>query len=886
MLTLSELRCEYAVDPLGIDVAWPRLSWIATAEGRGQLQTAYQLLAATSRTGLECDEPDLWDSGKIVSAANLVTYAGQALTGELGVWWRVRAWDGEDRPGPYSAPAYFEMGLLAPEDWDAAWIGFPGAWSGKAMYFRRDFKIEKPVRRARIYMAGLGYAELRVNGHKANERVLDPPQTDYSKRVLYSTDAVETLLRRGNNTLGVICGNGWFGSARLLLQMHIDYTDGSRETIVTETFWPQPWLVFPGPLVENSIYDGETYDARLENSRWDDPDAKPPAGLVASCADSPGGKLEAAALEPIQVVETRRAVRISTPAPGVYVFDMGQNMAGWSRLRVRGTAGCRVLLRFAESIYPDGTVNQENLRSAKAADTYILRGEGEESWEPRFTYHGFRYVQVEGYPGVPTEDDVVARIVRSAVAQAGSFASSNELFNRIDRMVRWTEASNLHGVPTDCPQRDERMGWLNDLAARSEEAIYNFDMARLLAKWVGDIADAQDPRTGAITDTAPFRWGRRPADPVSVCYLQIPWLLYVHYGDKYTLRKHFGGMKAWVDFLTSCAQGGIIPYSYYGDWAPPIHLGISGSQGSSAVSRDTPGELVSTACYAFSLDLLSRIACVMEQEDECAAYAALAVQVKHAYHRRFWDEAAGGYGSNNQSCNAISLYMDMVPPECTQRVVANLVRDVVELNECHLTTGNICSKYLLEALTAAGCGDVAYSIANQETYPSWGYMLANGATTLWERWELATGSGMNSHNHPMLGSVGSWLYRAIGGIRADEGAPGFTGFEVRPHIDPRMQHAQSTLQTIRGEVGSAWQVHDGQVQLAVRVPPGSTARVFLPVSLGETLLESNTVVWKEERAGPPMPGIQGIVRQDEVVVCTVGSGEYQFAATLPEWRLQ
>ena len=298
------------------------------------------------------------------------------------------------------------------------------------------------------------------------------------------------------------------------------------------------------------------------------------------------------------------------------------------------------------------------------------------------------------------------------------------------------------------------------------------------------------PHTGAITDTAPFRWGRRPADPVSVCYLQIPWLLYVHYGDKYTLRKHYAGMKAWVDFLTGCAQDGIIPYSYYGDWAPPVHLGISGSQGSSAVSRDTPGELVSTACYAFSLDLLGRIAGVLEREEEHAAYAALAEQVRQAYHRRFWDEAVGGYGSNNQSCNAISLYMDMVPPECTPRVVANLVRDVVELNDCHLTTGNICTKYLLEALTAAGHGGVAYSIANQETYPSWGYMLANGATTLWERWELATGSGMNSHNHPMLGSVGSWLYRAIGGIRADEEGPGFAAFEVRPHIDPRLQHAR------------------------------------------------------------------------------------------------
>ena len=565
---------------------------------------------------------------------------------------------------------------------------------------------------------------------------------------------------------------------------------------------------------------------------------------------------------------------------------MGQNLAGWARLRVRGPAGCRVLLRFAESIHPDGTVNQENLRTAKATDTYILKGAGEECWEPRFTYHGFRYVQVEGYPGVPTADDVVACVVRSAVAPAGSFTSSSELLNRIDHMVRWTEASNLHGVPTDCPQRDERMGWLNDLAARSEEAIYNFDMARLFAKWMDDIADAQDPRTGAITDTAPFRWGRRPADPVSVCYLQIPWLLYVHYGDTNTLRKHYGGMQAWVDFLSGCAQDGIIPYSYYGDWAPPIHLGVSGSQGSSAVSRDTPGELVSTACYAFSLDLLSRIAGVLQREEERAAYAALAEQTRQAYHQRFWHEKVGGYGSNNQSCNAISLYMDMVPPECKPRVVANLVRDVVELNDCHLTTGNICTKYLLEALTAAGHGDIAYSIANQETYPSWGYMLANGATTLWERWELATGSGMNSHNHPMMGSVGSWLYRAIGGIRAGAEGPGFAAFEVRPHVDARLQHAHCTLKTLRGEVRSAWQIDDGRLQVTVGVPVGSTARICLTAPPGETVLESHLVVWEEEKAVTPTPGIRAIVRQDDVLVCTVGSGEYHFSAALGDRRLQ
>jgi len=434
---------------------------------------------------------------------------------------------------------------------------------------------------------------------------------------------------------------------------------------------------------------------------------------------------------------------------------------------VRGAAGETITLKFAETLYPDGTINPENLRRARAQDVYILKGQAEETWEPRFTYHGFRYIQVEGYPGRLDADHLEGRFVRSAVEPAGEFECSSELFNRIYRLVWQTEAANLHSLPTDCPQRDERMGWLNDMAARTEGAIYNFNLARFLSKWTADIADEQDPSSGAITDTAPFRWGRRPADPVSVCYLLIPWLLYVHYGDAHTLAERYEGMKAWVGYLTSRAQDGIIDYSYYGDWAPPVDLGVQGSLGSSAVSKDTPGRLVSTACYAYSARLLSQIAAVLGKAADEQTYRALAGQICDQYNAVYWNEASGGYGSNNQACNAISLYMELVPAARRARVNANLVENVLERSAGHLTTGNICTKYLLEALTAAGRADVAFLIAAQETYPGWGYMLANGATTLWERWELATGGGMNSHNHPMLGSVGAWFYRAVAGIQAD-----------------------------------------------------------------------------------------------------------------------
>ncbi|RPJ37112.1 MAG: hypothetical protein EHM21_18420, partial [Chloroflexi bacterium] len=494
-------------------------------------------------------------------------------------WWKTRTWDSEGRPGPFSEPAWFEMGLLSPSDWQANWIGFPGAWPGKALYFRCDFQLEKAVRRARIYMVGLGWSELWLNGQRVNDRVLDPPQSNYTRRVLYSTDAVEDKLRPGDNTIGVVCGNGWYGTARLLLQMNVEYQDGATVTISSKGSHWERWLVSSGPVRENSVFDGEVYDARLEDTGWCMPGSPGGNWLAASNAEGPGSRLAAAALEPIRVVDTLRAKAITQPRPGVYVFDLGQNIAGWARLRVRGTEGQRVSLRFAESLYPDGTINQENLRGALAEDVYILKGQGEETWEPRFTYHGFRYIQVEGYPGSPTAEEVEGRVVRSAVESCGEFSCSSELFNRIHKMIRQTEAANLHSLPTDCPQRDERMGWLNDMAARTEEALYNFNLARLLSKWTADIEDEQDPNTGAITDTAPFRWGRRPADPVSVCYLLIPWLLYVHFGDTHTMAGRYAGMKAWVDFLTSRADDGIVEYSYYGDWAPPVRYGLDGSMG-------------------------------------------------------------------------------------------------------------------------------------------------------------------------------------------------------------------------------------------------------------------------------------------------------------------
>jgi alpha-L-rhamnosidase len=881
-LMVTNLSCEYAVNPLGLDTPHPRLSWELVSERRAQFQSAYQIVAATSPDLLKSDAPDLWDSGKITSTSTLVEYHGRALSSGERCWWKVRIWDGEGQPVPDSPTAWFEMALLSPEDWQAAWIGYPGAWPGRALYFRREFTVEKPVRCARVYMAGLGWSELWINGQRANDRVLDPPQSNYSKRILYSTDAVEALLHPGINTINVICGNGWFGMVRLLLQMNITYDDGTTSQVITESDWSKPWRATTGPILENSVYDGEIYDARLEDPNWATPETPPQSWLMSTFAEGPGGKLVAAPLEPIKVVDTRTAKQISQPKPGIYVLDLGQNISGWARLQVRGNKGRRVSLRFAETLHEDGTINQENLRHARAEDVYILKGDGLETWEPRFTYHGFRYIQVEGYPGEPGPEDILGRVVRSAVEPTGSFECSSELLNQIHNMVWWTEAGNLHSLPTDCPQRDERMGWLNDMAARTEESLYNFNLARLLSKWTADIHDEQHPTSGAITDTAPFRWGRRPADPVSVCYLLIPWLLYVHYGDTHTMADRYPGMKAWVDYLSACAEDGIVSYSYYGDWAPPVQYSLSNSIGSSAVSRDTPGALVSTACYAYSASLLAKIATVLDKPEDTLAYTHISEKVIDRYNAQFWDETIGGYGTNNQACNAISLYMGMVPEHRTDQVASNLVDNITQHTQGHLSTGNICTKYLLEALTETGHAETAFQIAAQETYPSWGYMLAHGATTLWERWEFATGGGMNSHNHPMLGSIGAWFYRALAGIRACSDGPGFERFDIRPQVVPDLSFVNATLKTIRGKIETGWQRdNEGTLHFKLVVPAGCQAQVVLPAPTGSVLMEGDVVLWRNETPVKLAAGVNQIAREGSHLRFNLGSGKFHFRAVQP-----
>jgi alpha-L-rhamnosidase len=872
-MDVTNLRCEYATNPIGLDIPTPQFSWEIRSTERGAGQTAYQVVVAASPEDLRSQSSLLWDSGRVVTRTSVgILYAGPELESRKRYYWLVRLWGSEPEAVAVSEAAYFEMGLLKPSDWQALWIGCPASWSGRVLYFRRAFSVEGRVSRARAYVSGLGYYVLYINGQRVGDHVLDPGTSDYSKRVLYATYDITGFLE-GQNALGVMVGPGWYGIPKLRLQAEITYEDG-RDQIVATCWDPwQNWLVTTGPTIRSSIFDGELYDARQEKPDWAMPHAalegtsRSEQWINAVVTDAPGGEMVSQLQEPIKVVETLAPNIIRQPVPGVYVLDAGRNLAGWAAIKVRGAPGTRVSLKFAESLREDGTVNQENLRSAAAEDAYIFKGVGEEQWEPSFTYHGFRYIQVEGLPYGPGGDDILARVVRSAVEPTGKFACSNPLLNRIQQMVCATEASNLHSIPTDCPQRDERMGWLNDMTVRIEQALYNFDLSRFYQKWIADIKDTQSS-DGAITDTAPFRWGFRPADPVSASYLLAVLKSYEFYGNRRMVSDHFNGLKAWVDYLATRTENGIVNYSYWGDWSPPEEFGTPGSVGSGAVSRNTPGKLISTGYLYYCARLLSQMAAILENKEDEVFYENLAKQTANAFNRTWWNETTGGYASNNQACNAFALFLGLVGCGDISRVVENLVKDV-EKHNYHLTTGNLCTKYLLEILTEYGHPELAYKIVTQETYPSWGYMLANGATTLWERWENKTGGQMNSHNHPMMGSVGSWLYKYVAGILPDICGPGFEQFTIKPCIFDGLTFAQGEYSSVKGVIQSAWRKEPGLVYLDLTIPANSTATVYVPTTNRESITESNQSIAQ-------LAELRFIKLEAKYAIFQVPSGRYCF----------
>lgn len=897
----TDLLCEYTTSPVGVDVPRPRFSWVLRHSERGRIQSAYQILVATTKENLLSDVGDAWDSKKVKSDKSVnVEYEGRSLESKVAYYWKVRWWDDKGRVSPFSEVATFEMGLLAESDWDAVWIG-----GGDLL--RKQFVIEGKVKQARAYICGLGWYELRINGKKVGDRQLDPGQTDYEKLILYSTYNVTDLLVEGENVIGVMLGKGRYAqdwsaapphildrlksyknaSPRVILQLETQFGDGSCRKVSTD----EAWKVSQGPIVENDIYNGETYDARLEKPGWDSLGYDDSEWERAKIVEPPGGRLVSqATLPPIKNIKIIQPVALSNPKLGVYVYDFGQNFAGWVRLTVSGPRGTEIRLRHAELLYPDGMINMGSITPAKATDTYILKGEGVEVYEPRFTYHGFRYVEVTGYPGTPNFDILQGVVVHSAVEAVGGFLCSNPLINSIHRNVLWTQLSNLMSVPTDCPQRVERMGWLGDAQLATEEAIYNFSMAGFYTKWLRDIREAQR-EDGSVPDLAPPYLLRYPADPAwgTACTV-IPWCLYLYYDDKRILGENYQVMKGWVDFLNSVTPTTIDPgadyqivfrggsrflkFYKYGDWLTPGELGFKETTGRYWGSPlSTPGELVSTSMYYRDALLLSKIAGILGKFAEAEQYASLSEKIREAFNQEFLK--GDHYALNSQTSNLLPLYLDMVPDDKKEAVLSWLVKNIEGVRDYHVGTGIVGTAYLFDTLTKFGHADVAYKVVTQSTYPSWGYMIREGATTVWERWEYVTGS---SQNHPAFASVDAWFYKILAGINMDPSAPGFKRVIMKPHILGDLSYVSASVNTIRGLVSSSWRREGDALVVEVTLPVNSEGEVNIPL-LGlksPVVKESGRVIYKGGSYIQDAPGITGGKRDGEYVTFAVGSGTYSF----------
>lgn len=841
---IIESFCEYRNNPVGLDIKEPRFSWITTTEAKNASQRSYRILVADSKEGLHNGTNIMWDSGIVKSNHTVsIPYKGITLKTAQKYYYKVIV-ETDQEETIQSEPAFFTMGLIN-EKWDAPWIG-GSLMEEHTFYFRKDLTIEKKIQQATAFILSPNYYVFTINGQRCTDSVLNNAWTNCEKTALYFTYPVTSLLKQGRNALGVEVGNGWnaerlgevdygIGEHLFSMKMLLEYEDGTREWVGSNL---DDWFFcVDGPMVFNSIYHGEIYDARKELTDWDMPEYdRKNSGVKwreAVQFEPMHGKIKAQILEPIRIKEYIEPVKIHEVEDGSYTFDMGQNFAGWARLRTKGNSGDEIQMKFAEIMNEDHSVNQANLRIARATDIYILKGEGTEEYEPRFTYHGFRYIQVFGLKGKPESDTILGCVVHSDVERIGEFTGSSKLLNKLYKNILWTERSNLHGLPTDCPQRDERLGWINDMTVRNEGALYNFRLPQLYSKWLGDIRDTQGEITGAISDTAPFtRFGSRPADPVGAALLLVPWNVYCHYGDKKILEENYEEMKSWTGYLIRNSNDYIVKHSTMGDWASPIGDNDTSSIGAGAVSLVTPTILVATGFLYYDCCILTKVAEVLEKPADVEFYQKEAEKIKKAFEKKFYNGEGHYYASNSQAANTIPLYFGMTDEKETLYILENLKEDIVKKHHIHLSTGNLCSRYIIEVLLLNGMEDLAYELLTQTTYPSWGYMIENGATTIWERWEKVTEEGplswMASHNHPMYGSVGVCFHKYLAGIQVDEKAPGFENILIHPIIPEKMQSAKATVETIRGYVESGWEKQGDALIVEVDIPFNCKSDVQIP----------------------------------------------------------
>jgi alpha-L-rhamnosidase len=720
-------------------------------------------------------------------------------------------------------------------------LGLNEEHSLPARYLRKEFKVAAGLKRATAYFSGIGLGELYVNGVKTDDDVMSPGLTEYSKRVFYVTRDVTHQLVPGPNALGVLLGNGRYwqvrnrlpaqtkmaGAPRTRLNLVLEYANGKKETIVTDASWK---LTANGPVGVNNEYDGEDYDARREMPGWAKPGFNDKAWEPVEVVDGPVGALVAQMAEPIKITETLKPKSVKEIRPGVFIYDFGQNMVGWFRLHVTGPKGTKVTLRTAETARPDGSLYVDNLRSARSIDTYWLKGGAPEVWEPRFTYHGFRFVEVIGYPGKPTLASLEGRVMHDAMERAGWFESSDEMLNKLHHNIFWGIRGNYRSIPTDCPQRDEKQGWLGDRSVVCLSESYAFDVAAFHSKWENDIRDSQR-ESGSIPDVAPAFWTTYNDGIVwPSTFALVPQMLYRQYGDTRVIERNYPALRKWITYMNGFLQDGIMPKNTYGDWCVPpekpelIH--------STDPKRVTRGALLSTAYYYHILGLMADYAKLIGKTADVDEYTALAGKVKAAFLREYYKEQDAAFDNGTQTSSILPLAFDMVPGGARERVFARLVNKIEKESDSHVGVGLVGAQWLMRTLSDNGRADLALTLATQKTYPGWGYMIEQGATTVWELWNGNTADpAMNSGNHVMqIGDLGMWMYEYLAGIQPDPAQPGFRHIIIRPATPERLNFAKASHLSPYGEIKSAWKREGGKLTLNVTVPPNTTATIYVPAA--------------------------------------------------------
>lgn len=900
MFKIRKLRCEYLENPIGIGEQKPRFSWVLDSDEKNVFQTTYRVQVSK---GTDSFSNPFWDSGVVKSDNSVhVEYRGPQLGSRARYYYRVRISDNKNNESPWSKTNFFETGILDTIEWQAAFISCDASesseFSSSSPLLRKEFDINREFVSARVYVTSLGLYELWLNGQRVGEDLLTPGWTNYNKRLQYQTYDVTAMLKKGANAIGVMLGNGWYKGhlagwmedtkegtkerygkkTALFLQLHITYSDGSQQVILSD----KSWKTTAGPILMSELYLGESYDARLESPGWNNPGFDDAAWDPVYELEVDKGILVAQDGVPVRKIEFISPQKMFRTARGETIIDMGQNMVGWVRFTVRGPKGSRVVLKHAEVLDRDGNFYMENLRFAKQTIEYILKGKGEECFEPHFTYQGFRYIKLEEYPGEPRLENFTGIVIHSIMKKTGSFECSNDLVNQLQHNILWSQKGNFVDIPTDCPQRDERLGWTGDAQIFARTACFNMDTALFFKKWLRDLKSDQ-LENGGVPFVIPSISLIMPLimNDKDICHSSsgwgdaaviVPWTVYLCYGDLRILEDQYDSMKAWVGYIYSQAENNLIWNTgfHFGDW-----FALDSKEGS--FFGATPKDLIATAFYAYSTGILAKMAEILQKNEDAKQYKGLYENIVEAFQREFFT-SSGRLKASTQTAHILVLMFNLVKEEDRRRTIDTLVK-YLEENKWHLNTGFLGTPYLCHVLSSNGRTDVAYKLLLQTDYPSWLYQVSKGATTIWEHWDGIKEDGsfwnadVNSFNHYAYGSIGDWLYRVVAGIDTDETKAGYKHIILKPQPCQKLEWATTEFESMYGLIKIKWYHENGMMRMDVTVPHNTTASVVLPYAKMDGLMENEETVKNQTLYSKAM-------EKDAGVEVELGSGTYSFSYPL------